>query len=480
MLLAPLLSPDQIRKLHRSSLEILDRTGVDYHLPEAVELLRRAGASVEGGRRVRIPAELVEQALQSAPRSIEIFDREGAEAMRLEGRNSYFGTGPTIQFVRDLHTGERRPTDAPDIEKAALLCDGLPNLDFAMTMGMSGGVDPSSRGLDPKVTDRLDFAAMVAYTSKPLIFSCWTVAGLSDIHEMAAAIRGTADFLRERPFVIHFRQPVSPLVHDQEPLRALLFCAETGIPIVYASYALLGATAPATLAGALAQANAEFLSGLVVSQLHRPGAPVIYSAGAGPMDMRTGTTPYNAPEAYLGELVARELSAFYGLPNFSYGGLSDAKTLDQQAAAEAALSLFQAFVAGSNLIHDVGYMESGLGASWELMVLSDELIGFLRRLRQRLSVDEESLALELIERVGPGGNFLTEDHTLAHFREVWYPRLLDRDGHDGWAARGAPSLGEALNERARWILEHHRPKPLAPEAAEAIEAIVRRAARRGD
>jgi trimethylamine--corrinoid protein Co-methyltransferase len=469
------LSGQQTERIHRASLRLLETVGVRVHLPEAVQLLEAAGAEVREASIVRIPGALVEHALEAAPRSITIGSRRGDTAMVLETGNSYYGTGPTIQYVYDIDTGERRETDSRDIEKTARICDYLPNIDYIMPMGMTAGVDPASRGMDPRVTDRYDFAAMLRNTTKPLMCSCWTVEGLADIHAMAAAVRGGEQALRDNPLFVLFRQPVSPLTHDIEPLRAVLYCAETGIPMCYASYPLMGASGPATLAGSVALSNAEFLSGLVISQLRAPGAPVIYNAGGGPMDMRASSTPYSAPESFLGEMAGRAMADFYGMPNFSYGGLSDSKLLDEQAGAEAALSLFQAALAGSTLIHDVGYMDTGMTASWELIVLGDELIGHLKRILAGIDLTDEQLALDVIESVGPGGNFLMEDHTLRHFRDVWYPQLINREEYSAWAARGAKPLREVLRERVRWILKNHQPEPLSAEVEQEVEAVLQRA-----
>jgi trimethylamine--corrinoid protein Co-methyltransferase len=394
--------------------------------------------------------------------------------MILKAGNSYYGTGPTIQYVYDLETGRRRETDYEDIEKAARLCDYLPNIDFVMPMGMTAGVDPASRGTDPKVTDRYDFAAMLRNTTKPLMCSCWTVEGLADIYEMAVAVRGGEQNFRDNPLFILFRQPVSPLSHDAEPLRAVLYCADKGIPICYASYPLMGATGPATLAGTVALSNAEFLSGLIIGQLRRAGTPVIYNAGGGPMDMRAGSTPYNAPESYLGEMAGRAMGQFYGMPNYSYGGLTDSKLLDEQAGAEAALSLFQSTLAGSTLIHDVGYMDTGMTASWELIVLGDEIIGHLKRIMAGIDLRDEQLALEVIETVGPGGNFLMEDHTLRHHRDVWYPQVINREEYSVWAGKGAKPLREVLRERVHWILENHQPERLPDVVEKRVETVLKR------
>jgi len=475
-----LLSSQQSERIHQASLRLLETVGVRVHLRQAVELLERAGAEVREASTVRIPQGLVEDALKTAPRSISVGNRKGDEAMVLQAGNSYYGTGPTIQYVYDIDTGQRRETDYEDIEQAARICDYLPNIDFLMPMGMTAGVNPASRGIDPRLTDRYDFAAMLRNTTKPLMCSCWTAEGLADIHEMAAAVRGSEQAFRDNPLFILFRQPVSPLSHDAEPLRAVLYCAEAGIPICYASYPLMGATGPATLAGSFTIANVEFLSGLVISQLHRPGAPVIYNAGSGPMDMRSSSTPYSAPESFLGEMAGRGMADFYGMPNYSYGGLTDSKLLDEQAGVEAALSLFQSILAGSTLIHDVGYMDTGMTASWELIVLGDELIGLLKRVMAGIDLSDEQLALEVIEAVGPGGNFLMEEHTLRHYRDVWYPQLINREEYSAWAAQGAKPLREVLRERVRWILENHRPEPLPADVEQQVESVLNRAAKNAE
>jgi len=456
-----LLSFDQIYQIHLSSLGILERTGVNVFLPEAVDLLREAGADVTDKHRVRIPSCLVEEALRVAPHRITISDRNGKPAMFLEGHNSYYGTGPTTQFVLDVYSGKRRTTTKEDIEKAALICDYLPNIDFVSTMGMSGGINPSSRGMNPQITDRYDFEAMLSHTTKPLMFSNWSLAGLSDIYDMAIVVRGSAENFRRSPFIMHYAEPTTPLQHASEPLQELLFCAEKGIPLIYASGPVMGGTAPVTIAGALALSNAEFLSGLVITQLKRKGAPVIYGGGISPMDMHTTVSMYGGPEFYLSQIALKEIASYYGFPDFNIGGCTDAKVLDQQAAIEASFSLLQAGLVGSNLIHDIGYMESGLTACWELIIMADEIIDKIKRLLKGVEINKETLATEAIDKVGPGGNFLMEEHTLKHFKEIWYPKLTNRDIYENWVRDGSKPLGKVLNEKAKWILENYKPESLS-------------------
>lgn len=467
-------SPAQLDRLHNAALHILERTGVVIHCPEALDLLGGIGCWVDSDQRVRIPGHIVNQALARAPKRIDIYNRRGDPAMSLEGMNSYYGPGPTIQYVYDVFSRERRSSGRADIQNAALVCDYLPNIDFVMTMGMTGGVNPKSEGLDPSLTDRLDFMAMLETTVKPLIFSAWSKEGLADIWNMAVTVRGSEELAVRQPLMILFTQPISPLVIDTEPARQLLYCAEKGIPAIFSSAPTMGSTAPNSIAGSVSLALAEFFSALVLAQFRNPGAPIIMGAGYGPMDFRKGSSPYNGPEFYVCKTINKELAAYYGLPDWNYGGLTDAKILDGQATAEAALSLYVATSAGSNLIHDVGYMEMGMTACLELMVMADELISGFKKMFTEIPMDDESFGLDMINRVGPGGNFLAEKHTLDHVRQIWHPEMMDRDNYAGWEENGSLTLETRLNQKLKWILENHQVEPLPPAVQKEVKAITQR------
>ncbi len=468
-------SPPQLDRLHHAALHILERTGLVIHDADALALLADIGCWVDAGQRARIPSHIVEQALRRAPGRVSIYNRAGDPALLLEGMNSYYGPGPTIQYVYDADSRQRRAAGQHDIEQAATVCDYLPHIDFAMTMGMTGGVHPDRQGIAPTLTDRLDFAAMLTHTQKPLIFSAWSREGLADIWDMAVAVRGNAQLACRQPLMILFTQPISPLVIDTEPARQLLFCAEKGIPVIFSSAPTMGSTAPNSIAGSVAQSLAEFLGALVLLQFKKPGAPVIMGAGYGPMDFRKASSPYNGPEFYVSKAINKQLATRYGLPDWSYGGLTDAKLLDGQATAEAALSLYIATSVGSNLIHDVGYMEMGMTACLELLVMADELIDGFKKMFADICMDDDALGLDMIDRVGPGGHFLTQPHTLARMRQIWHPDLFDRDSFAGWQAAGSPTLETRLNRKLRWILETHCCEPLSDEVQKAIDAIIERA-----
>ncbi len=471
------LSPEKIEQLHEATMHVLATTGVRVRLPEVVELLVAAGCEVVDGDIVRIPRRLVEECLDMAPDSITLYDRAGKEkAMQLEGMNVHFGTGPTIQYVLDPETGERRDSTREDIGRAARIVDCLPNLDYAMTMGMTGGVTPQQLGLNPMVTDRFDFAAMLLNTTKPLMFSNWSLDGLKDCYEMGVVARdGDEDSLRDRPFMMVYCEPTTPLMHDRDPLELAMFCANRSIPVFNISGSVAGGTAPVTLAGCLVLSNAELLSGLVVSQLTKKGAPVVYGGSTGPLDMRTSVSIYSGPEAWLIQIAVKEMATFYKLPDFNTAGASDSKRLDQQAAVDYTASIMQAMLAGSNVTHDLGYMESGYTASWEGIVLADEIIDFLKSFIKGIPVNEETLALDVIEKQGPGGNFMAERHTFDHFRYVWQPKLFDRGNHANWVKAGSKSLGTKLTERVRDILANHTPEALDDAKVQQVESILERA-----
>lgn len=462
-----LFNEDQMQQIHFASLEILERTGVRVMLPQAIDLLDKAGAWVLSDNIVKIPSHLVEEALRSAPSRITIYDRNGRPTMNFEGLNTHFGPGTDTKFTIDITTGERRSTRGQDVARIAQLCDALPNIDFVASMG---GV--SQEECDPQFSDRHNFALMVSNTTKPILFTAWSLEGLKDIHRMASAVCGGEKEFEIKPIMVHYAEPITPLQHPPESLEKLLFCAEKRIPCAYVSAPIMGATSPATIAGTLALQNAEFLSGLVISQLKRKGAPILYGGGGTPMDMKTAVNIYGGPEAFLVHVANKEIATFYGLPDFNTGGCSDAKILDQQAGAEAALSLMQAAMAGSSMIHDVGYLESGLTSSCEMLVLADELISMIKHILKGVTVDSESLATDVINKVGQGGNYLQEKHTLRHFKSVWYPKLFDRYNYSRWAKSGGKDLFKVLNERVKTILREHKPESLGENVETSIEHIL--------
>ena len=459
-----LLGESQIVEIHLATMELLRRTGVDVENEQIRDLMAQAGCWVDGSR-VRIPSDLIEWAIRIAPSRVALCRRDGQPALQLEGRKGYYGTGSDTPFVIDVDSGERRPARLQDVKNVARLVDGLANIDFLMCMGIASDA--------PEMfTDLYHFKAMVENTSKPLVYTAWSRQNLEAIIAMAEAVAGSPEALRRSPFCALYTEPISPLTHAQESCEKLLFIAEKGLPVVYTPGMQIGGTAPVTIAGALVQANAEQLSGLLICQLIRQGAPVICGGGVLFMDMAKGLISYAAPEFMLAMGGLSDLCHYYGLPIFSFAGCSDAKIFDQQAAAEGALWMMVSALTGGNLIHDVGYLEGGLTASYQMIAAMDEVAGLVKRFMSGIEVTPDSLALPVIDAVGPGGHFIGEDHTFRNFRQNWVPELFDRDSYGDWQEQGGQNLGESANERIRSILADHRPAELEATTSERLAELI--------
>ena len=462
------LTEQQMADIHSASLEILWRTGSRMYSQEALELLRKAGADVTDGNLVRIPPHLVEWALRTAPPRVILANRNGERTVVLEGNKTYYGTGSDCPNILDHETGERRPFRKADIEQGIRLCDALPNIDFVMSMGLASDVPI-------KTSDRHQFEAMLLNTVKPIVFTAHDLDGIRDIAEMAAAAVGGHDELRRNPTLILYAEPTTPLVHTRDSVEKLLFMAENNLPVLYAPGMLRGGTAPVTLAACLALANAESLTGLLVSQLKREGAPLVLGGGALVMDMRTMVSSYGAPELQLAGAALAEMAHYYGLPRFSSAGASDSKVVDQQAVIEGTISILMQALAGSNLVHDVGFLECGLTSSYEMLVAMDEVIAMAKQIIKTVEISDETLALDLIHKVGPGGSFVAESHTAKHFRGVWFPKLLNRQNFDTWAAEGRQTMGDRARQKVRDILATHQSQPVPAQALERIKGILQSA-----
>jgi len=464
------LSEDQKKEVHSATLELLRRTGVKVTVPEVRELLEEAGCWMDS-ERVRIPPDLIDWAIDAAPSRVVLCDRDGNSAMTLEGRRGYYGTGSDTPFVLDAETGERRKAVLSDVANVARLVDALEHIDFLMCMGIASDVTES-------ISDLYHFREMVSNTTKPLVYTAWDRPNLEAIIEMAEAVAGGAEALRRSPFCALYSEPISPLTHAKESCEKLLFIADKGLPVVYTPAVMIGGTAPVTVAGALVQANAEQLSGLLITQLIREGASVIGAGGILHMDMSKGLISYAAPEFMLAMTAFSEMYHHYEIPMFSFAGCSDSKIFDQQAAAEGALWMLITALGGGNLIHDVGYVESGMTASYQQLVSMNEVAGLVKRIMRGVELNSETVPLDLIDRVGPGGHFLGEDHTFNHFRENWIPELFDRSPRDEWEQDGELTLGDRSAARVLHILEHHEPAPLDEDIAAALGGVIQRAEER--
>jgi len=458
-----LLSREKRERIHQAAIHILERIGMRVLHEEAVALLKKAGCRVEEGTRVFLDEALVDRAVRSVPRSILVMDREGNPAMDLGGTRSYFGTGSDLLFTLDGGTLERRRCRIEDVARAARLCDALVNMDFIMSFAHPADAPPRHAYLR-------SFRAMVENASKPIVTTAENREDLQEMWAIAAASRGGGSALRERPYILHYAEPASPLKHPYSSVDKLLFCADKGIPVIYSPAPIAGSTAPMTMAGHVAQGIAECFCGMVIHQLRAEGAPFLMGMGAAVLDMATAQCSYNAPEYLLSYVALVEMSQHFDIPNWGYAGTSDSQIPDGQAAFESGLLTFISAMIGSNLNHDVGYLDFGRTGSLEMIVILDEVIDQARRLKKGVPVDDDTLALDVMAEVGEKGNFLEHPHTLKHFGSTqWRPSLMNRKGFHAWEAEGRPSLLEKARKRVAHILDRHETAPLPKGLGDVLE-----------
>lgn len=453
------------------AMEVLKETGVKVFHHRGVKLLGDHGAfvstsgdGVPGSALVKIPQHLVEKALASAPKELTIYNRRGKPWMRLGGGNlggfrTYYGTGSDLTHTYDRRTGELRLTLAEDIGDMAEVVEACDNIDFLMSYGI-----PSDVPL-PKVYHHA-FYQMVSRSLKPIVFTSDNGEVSEEIISMAALIAGGKEELKEKPFILNYSQPTSPLQHSEDALGKLFTCADAGIPVVYPPGIMPGASAPATPAGTIIQSLAEALSALVIHQLAAPGAPIVLCGAHGVMDMRTSINAYAAPERLKTEAVLASVYQHFGIPTWGFGGCTDSITLDEQAGMEFGLLTLWASLTGVNLAHDTGYLASGMAGDLRAVLWNDEIIDYTRNiLLAGVKADRPRSAVETIRRVGPGGQFLGDDHTLKYFRsDMWEPRFLNRRNIAGWKAEGKQGLTPRLSQEIEKILgnEELREKTALP------------------
>ncbi len=466
------LNRDQALAIHTAALEILEKTGLKMEHPGALKMLAGAGCEIVNGDWVKLPAYLVEEALESAPRQIALYDQQGNKTMPLVDGNPFYGTGSDATFTLDLESGQRRRTVLSDVANFAKLVDGLDNMAFAMSMA-----NPE----DVPVADIYVyvFGEMVKNTNKPIVFIADSGRDIAQIYQIACQVAGGEQKLQGKPFLLNYSEAISPLRFPENVMEKLIFCAEKRIPICLPSGSNAGGGAPVTLAGAMALGIAENLAGLVVHQLAGKGAPFLFGPNVSVLDMKSTVVCYGAPEWSLTQAALADMrDEIYGLPIWAFAGASDAKVMDAQAGAEAMFSIITAMLSRANLIHDVGFLEYGNTSSLEMVTMADELVAMSRFFVGGIAVNEETLALEVIERVtggGPGSIFLMDDHTFEHFMAAQFlPRLLDRTRYDSWKQAGEMDFYRRCNIEAKRILSEHQVEPKPDEVLKAIDEILRR------
>ncbi len=465
-----LLSEDQKESIYHGMLRTLQYTGVNVHDEEARELLTKHGAKVDGVK-VFIPQNLVKTALTTVPSITDVFawDGDQSRTVRIERGRSHYGPGPTPPFFRDPYTRERRKFMRKDAAIVARVQDALPNITYTQCLGTISDVND-------ELADVYEFADSIQNTTKPFMGWAFGVEGLQAQYRMAVTLAGGTDSFEKRPNFISYGEPISPLVSDSHAIQKCLFCAKHRIPQVYTPCTIGGATGPATHASQLVTALSESMVGVTVSQLLNPGTTVIVGGVQSILDMRCSIYSYGAPELALMSAAQTEMAHYCGLPMYSTSGCTDAKTMDIQSAFESALSVNAAMMSGAEFVHDNSYIESGKCADICQTVMDDEIIGMATRIKEGITVNEETLAVDVINNVGPGGHYLYEDHTMDWFREHYNPTLMERRSYEDWAV-DSKTMNQRIVEKTQRLIETHEgpqahfPKDVAKEWDRIIQEV---------
>jgi len=461
-------SPAQCQELVLAAEEAMWRTGTDFYDPESLEILKKAGCWVDG-KRVRIPAPLTEAALRSCQKHVVLCNsRTGKRELWLEGNNSYFGSGPCTPFTRNPYTNERHRATRQSVSWAAKVLDALPNIDYAMSLGIVQDVPLL-------LSDRHEFEQLVLNTDKPIITVCNDQYGQEDNIRMAEIIAGGEEELRKNPFICLYAEPISPGIHCIEAAQKMVYGAKKGLPTIYTPCIMAGGTAPATMAGVMVQGLCESLSGVVLAQATREGAPFIMGGVYTILDMGSTIFSYGAPELSLLLAGLADVAHYLNIPMFGTAGCTDSCIIDEQAGIEAAVSVAMTNMSGANLNHDTGYAEYGTTSNLDLVVVADEVLGMARRLTNAIKVDDETLALDVIESVGPGGKYGSEEHTEKFMEDNYVPRLVNREVRAMFEKAGGKTCTQVANEKVRDIIENHQPVPLDKDLAAKIRDVVENA-----
>ena len=464
------LSPAELDRLREAVFAVLADVGVRFPLPEALDVLAAHGAVVDRSRDMaRLPRPLVERALASAPREFTLCGRDPACDLPLDGRHCYLSNDASGVFVIDPASGERRASTLADVAASARFCDALPQVAFAWgPIVAAGDVPVAARALH-------EAAAVLANTTKH--FQAVTCVGQRPTRlliEMAAALAGGADELRRRPLISLIACPVDPLGNDAVSLEAGLACAAAGVPCGFLSLTLGCGTAPASLAGNLVVNAAAVLADLVLLELASPGAPVFFAGAPSVMDLRSGGYTGGGPEDDVLAAAATQLGHSFGLPVNMGTMATGAKEPGWQAAVDDALSTAASVLAGADMMSGAGLLDGSRTLSYPHLVMETEVYRIVQRLAEGIAVDDETLALDAVRRVGPGGTYLADPHTRRHAPDIWRPAVWDRSPYDAWLAGGRRGALDKAAEIAAGILAGHHPEPLPADLAAELTAIAAR------
>jgi trimethylamine--corrinoid protein Co-methyltransferase len=466
-MLASVLSDSQLQRLHEASLTILAEVGVQVPHPELLGRFADAGATVDhAAQRVRIPPDLVMRLVDGAGKQFTLYGRDLARTAPFgQGRRNYNSIAGEALWV-DEPGEDRRYATLDDVVTASRLGDALPSLTVVGAMADPHDVPVGYRCVQVMAT-------MLRHTTKPLTFWYHDRASAHYLNEIMIAVRGDEARAAASPLCYPFLEPISPLRFPFHGLDLLFETARLNLPVPVGPMAQMGLSAPCSLAGTMAQENAEILAGICLTQLIRPGLPVCYGGICHAFDMRTTQLIFSGPEQVIFGVAMAQLGKSYGLPVYINSGLTDAKRPDAQAGLEAGVSLALGAAAGADIFGHMGIAGADQATSLDMLVLQDEVIAYVESALRQVEISDEALGLDVLAEVGPGGSFIGHEHTARRFRrELWFPTLLDRSFYSAWREAGALSTEDRCRQRKQDLLRTHQPEPLSAELAQAVDEIV--------
>ena len=464
---ATFLSKGEIEAIHGASLEVLEDVGIKVMSEQALTILEEAGAKVDYGKNyASIPKNLVEEALKVAPKTITYGARNPKYDFVLNKKQPHFCADGDPPFILDWETGERRYSTTEDVAHCAVIADYLDHVQLTWVM-----LTPTE--IPSPMQDLVAICTCLRNTEKHVEDEALNAVIARYQIEIATAIVGDKKRLRERPIISAVQCPFSPLTYDKGITEGAIELGKAGVPVVIYPMPLLGATSPATMAGTVVIGNADFLGGLVIQELAAPGAPVVYSVGTGTMDFKTGAES-DSPDDSLMQVALGQLAHYYRLPDERPIFYGTSKLLDTQAGNYRLSSLL-----AHMLIEPVPDIVLGLGGlggttSLEAMIIDNEIVDYALRFAQGFEVNDDTLAMDVIRKVGPGGNFLGEKHTLEHFKDAWTPKI-NINALRTWEQEGVESMGKLANEKVKEILATHKPEPLPEDVDKEVSRILKRA-----
>jgi len=465
-----ILSESDLESIHWGTLHILEKVGVQVDSPACRKLLKDNGCEVdEKTRIVKMPSHLVEFALQKKKTSITLAGRNPKYDAKLDMNHSYMTANGNGAVAVDFETGKRRPSTKKDVVNSSRIIDALQNVHIHWPM-------VSSTDQHPSVVHLHDFDASLNNTEKHVMYETGvTLSDAKTLTEMGYVAAGGEKEFRRRPLSSCLQCTYAPLQHDAGVMDASLYFADKGVPLVFFGMPQPGATGPATLVGSLVVGNAEVLSALTMIQLSTPGAAIIYGMGNAPLDPRTTIRAGGSPEHAISSAMATELAHYYGMPS-CVGVSATAKEPGDQAVLEYYTGCVGPLLAGADLMCGVGLLEDSSCLFYEQIVIDDEIVGAIARLIRGQWADDDTMALDVIEKVGPGKNFLAQRHTVNNIRtEFFMPNLVDRRSFDAWSHSGSKSMRDRAREKVKDILANHMVPPLAPEVQKKLDTVIEKA-----